>query len=68
MKGRKPVPTNLKILRGNPHGHALNKLEPKGETKVPVCPKVIQADPEARLQVGQALQVVFDPRTCTVFE
>jgi len=28
----------------------------------------VQADPDASLQVGQALQVAFDPHACTVFE
>jgi iron(III) transport system ATP-binding protein len=28
----------------------------------------VQADPEAPLQVGQALRVAFDPLACTVFE
>jgi P27 family predicted phage terminase small subunit len=48
MRGRKPVPTNLKIFRGNPGRHPLNKLEPKGKTKIPPCPPVIKADDEAR--------------------
>ena len=29
MKGRKPEPTVLKVLRGNPHQHRLNRAEPK---------------------------------------
>ena len=28
----------------------------------------VQADPEASLQVGQALRITFDPHACTVFE
>jgi ABC-type Fe3+/spermidine/putrescine transport system ATPase subunit len=28
----------------------------------------VQADPEAPLQVGQALRINFDPHACTVFE
>ena len=28
----------------------------------------VQADPEASLQVGQALRIAFDPHACTVFE
>ena len=29
MKGRKPVPTHLKVIRGNPGKRALNKNEPQ---------------------------------------
>ena len=29
MRGRKPEPTVLKVLRGNPHQHRLNRAEPK---------------------------------------
>jgi P27 family predicted phage terminase small subunit len=35
-RGRKPVPTQLKILRGNPGKRSLNKDEPKFSPK---CPK-----------------------------
>lgn len=38
MKGRKPIPTKLKLLHGNPGKRPLNATEPKvkpGELKVP---------------------------------
>jgi len=31
MQGRKPKPTNLKVLHGNPGKRAINKDEPQGE-------------------------------------
>ena len=31
MRGRKPVPTHLKVIRGNPGKRALNKNEPQPE-------------------------------------
>src|ERR1700730_10188324 len=36
-RGRKPVPTALKIVRGNPGGRPLNENEPKpqGEVRMP---------------------------------
>ncbi len=39
MKGRKPKPTNLKILEGNPGKRSLNLNEPKPLQLAPECPK-----------------------------
>jgi P27 family predicted phage terminase small subunit len=39
--GRKPVPTNLKVLRGNPGNRPLNKNEPKPERSIPRPPKFL---------------------------
>jgi len=36
--GRKPVPTAMKVLRGNPGRRPINKNEPKPKTGVPRCP------------------------------
>lgn len=38
MAGRKPVPTALKILRGNPGKRAISKREPRPERGVPRMP------------------------------
>lgn len=38
MQGRKPKPTALKKLEGNPGKRALNKKEPKPESAIPDCP------------------------------
>ena len=38
MRGRKPVPTALKKLRGNPGKRPLNDAEPKPDVVVPECP------------------------------
>lgn len=38
MRGRKPKPTNLKILEGNPGQRRLNKNEPQPKSKRPRCP------------------------------
>lgn len=37
-RGRKPTPTAIKVLEGNPGKRALNKNEPKPEKKAPRCP------------------------------
>ena len=38
MRGRKPKPTEVKKLEGNPGKRAINKKEPKPESVVPRCP------------------------------
>src|SRR3954453_8502352 len=38
MRGRKPNPTHLKLLHGNPSKRALNAPEPKPERRAPTCP------------------------------
>lgn len=37
-RGRKPTPTAIKMLEGNPGKRALNKNEPKPTKKAPRCP------------------------------
>jgi P27 family predicted phage terminase small subunit len=36
---RRPTPTQLKIVKGNPGGRPLNKAEPKPPTGIPPCPE-----------------------------
>lgn len=38
MAGRRPIPTALKLVTGNPGKRALNKKEPKPRSKTPTCP------------------------------
>ncbi len=38
MRGRKPKPTKLKVLTGNPGKRPLNHNEPRPEPAVPDCP------------------------------
>jgi P27 family predicted phage terminase small subunit len=47
MRGRKPTPTHLKIISGNPGGRALNHNEPRPELVAPSPPKHL---------VGEALK------------
>jgi P27 family predicted phage terminase small subunit len=46
VRGSKPVPTKLRILRGNPRQHALPKNEPKPPSGIPDPPEHLT--PEAR--------------------
>ena len=45
-KGRKPKPTALKMLEGNPGKRPLNDKEPQPEKKAPRCPSWLE--PEAK--------------------
>lgn len=45
-RGRKPKPTALKVLEGNPGKRPLNDNEPKPEKKAPKCPAWLE--PEAK--------------------
>ncbi|MBU5455267.1 phage terminase small subunit P27 family [Caproiciproducens sp. MSJ-32] len=44
QRGRKPKPTALKILEGNPGKRPLNEDEPKPEKKAPKCPSWLDAE------------------------
>ncbi len=39
MNGRRPMPTNLRILRGETRPSRLNRNEPKPAPRKPTCPK-----------------------------
>lgn len=43
-RGRKPTPTAIKELEGNPGHRPLNKNEPKPPKKAPACPKSLCAE------------------------
>ncbi len=45
-RGRKPKPTAIKILEGNPGKRQLNEHEPQPMKKAPSCPKWLE--PEAK--------------------
>jgi P27 family predicted phage terminase small subunit len=38
MRGRRPIPTRIKVLTGNPGKRPLNKDEPRPNPVVPDCP------------------------------
>ena len=46
MRGRRPKPTRLKVLSGNPGKRALNMNEPKPDAEIPECP--VELGPVAR--------------------
>src|SRR5688500_3804951 len=46
MRGRKPLPSNVVRLRGNPGKRRLNDAEPRPSSRAPTCPACL--DGEAR--------------------
>lgn len=44
MRGRKPTPTHLKVLRGNPGKRPLPANEPQPKPKAPPCPAHLDAE------------------------
>lgn len=44
QRGRKPKPTALKVLEGNPGKRQLNVVEPKPRNKAPKCPTWLDAE------------------------
>ena len=44
QRGRKPKPTAVKLLEGNPGKRGLNAGEPKPERKAPRCPGWLEAE------------------------
>ncbi|MCE5270831.1 phage terminase small subunit P27 family [bacterium] len=44
MKGRPPVPTKLKVLRGNPGHRPINHDEPQPPRTIPECPSHLAKD------------------------
>jgi hypothetical protein len=47
MRGRKPTPTTLKLMAGNPGKRPLNRHEPKPVTSIPHLPSAFDADRES---------------------
>ena len=43
-RGRKPKPTAIKVLEGNPGKRKLNQNEPQPMKKAPACPKWLEAE------------------------
>ncbi|KOA21155.1 phage terminase, small subunit [Clostridium homopropionicum DSM 5847] len=44
QRGRKPKPTAIKVLEGNPGKRPLNQNEPKPEKKAPKCPTWLETE------------------------
>lgn len=44
MRGRKPLPTNVKLLRGNPGKRQISLDQFRPEARIPPCPKHLQGE------------------------
>lgn len=55
--GRKPKPTALKVLAGNPGHRPLNSAEPEPRRRMPFCPRVLQG--EARREWHRMGKILF---------
>lgn len=66
MAGRKPLPTQMKILRGNPGKRALNNSEPKPTKKIPPCPRHLSK--EARKEWRRVSKELFALGVLTVVD
>jgi P27 family predicted phage terminase small subunit len=42
--GRKPKPTTLKLITGNPGHRPVNRSEPKPQPAIPQCPEFVQGE------------------------
>ena len=58
MAGRKPKPTELKKLQGNPGKRALNKNEPQPNLALPDCPAELSQS--AKTEWQRMAQALFD--------
>jgi len=58
MRGRKPRPTVLKLIEGNPGKRPLNHWEPLLPVDIPDCPEFLNA--EARAEWDRTSQVLAD--------
>lgn len=59
MKGRKPEPTALRVLRGNPGKRPLNEAEPVHEPLETDCPADL-VDPVARAEWDRVATMLID--------
>jgi P27 family predicted phage terminase small subunit len=56
MSGRRPIPSALKVLAGNPGKRRLNRREPKPIVQLPPCPAHLKdVARQAWRQIGQRL-------------
>jgi hypothetical protein len=63
MAGRKPKPTVLKLITGNPGRRPLNRREPKLRPGIPSCPPHLS--PEAKREWSRVIPLLAECRLVT---
>jgi P27 family predicted phage terminase small subunit len=63
MRGRKPKPTQLKLVDGNPGKRPLNQREPKPVNSIPTCPAHL--NPSAKAEWKRLAQHMHTLRMIT---
>ena len=66
MRGRRPVPTRMKVLTGNPGKRPLNEHEPQPEPTIPDCPP--QLGPIAREEWDRLIGELASLRMVTALD
>jgi P27 family predicted phage terminase small subunit len=64
MRGRKPKPTLVKLLEGNPGKRPINDCEPRPCAAIPECPEFL--DDEAKAEWFRSAKVLSDMGLLTV--
>ncbi|AML51729.1 phage terminase small subunit P27 family [Falsihalocynthiibacter arcticus] len=64
MRGRKPKPTALKLIQGNPGKRSINKSEPKPPATMPTCPSHLS--PTAKAEWKRLARVLNDIGLLTI--
>lgn len=65
MRGRKPTPTVLRVLRGNPGKRPVNTNEPEPEDLSTVCPEEIAENDDARKEWFRTIVPAIHTRQIT---
>ena len=58
QRGRKPKPTAVKVLEGNPGKRSLNTGEPKPEKKAPRCPAWLEDEDRKSTRLNSSHNVI----------
>lgn len=66
MRGRKPKPTRLKLIEGNPGRWPLNAGEPRPDPKPPTCPAHLS--PSAKAEWKRLIRDLFALGVITPFD
>jgi P27 family predicted phage terminase small subunit len=68
MDGRKPIPTYLKLLNGNPGKRPINENEPTPVVEIPECPEYIAKDEIAHEEWQRIIPELYKLNLITVID